>query len=111
MNLVKREKNLVKKQREMLFNREYLPSSEPIFTYGIPRVLNMYEEFPFWCTLLTSLGFKVELSSSSNFALYEMGLKYVMSENVCVPAKIVHSHILNLIQRGVDRIFLSNSGL
>lgn len=101
-------KNLIETQRKLLFNRNFEPDEELILTYGIPRVLNMYEEFPFWCTLLTNLGFKVELSSPSTFSLYEKGVNYVMSENVCLPAKLVHGHILDLIQKGVDRIFYPN---
>ncbi len=96
--------NLLEKQLKLIFERKSEPSGPPILTYGIPRALNMYENFPFWCTLLTSLGFKVVLSSPSNFKMYEKGISTVMSENICFPAKMVHGHIMDLIEKGVDRI-------
>ncbi len=96
--------NLIEKQLKLIFERRTEPSSPSILTYGIPRALNMYENFPFWCTLLTSLGFKVILSSPSNFRMYEKGISTVMSENICFPAKMVHGHIIDLIEKGVDRI-------
>ncbi len=97
--------NLIEEQRKILFNRNTTPKKEPILTYGIPRALNMYENFPFWCTFLTELGFKVVLSSPSNFSLFEKGIYSVMSENICFPAKLVHGHIIDLIEKKVDRIF------
>jgi len=100
-----RGESLIEKQIEVLFNRNMEPATTPILTYGIPRALNMYENFPFWCTLLTTLGFKVVLSSPSNFKMYEKGISSVMSENICFPAKMVHGHIIDLMGKGVDRIF------
>jgi activator of 2-hydroxyglutaryl-CoA dehydratase len=64
-------KNLINDQIKLLFERDMEPEGEPILTYGIPRCLNMYENFPFWCAFLTTCGFKVVLSSESNFKLYE----------------------------------------
>ncbi len=72
---------------------------------GIPRVLGMYENYPFWFTLLTSLGFRVELSRPSSKKLYERGLETIPSESVCYPAKLAHGHILDLIDRGIKTIF------
>ena len=72
---------------------------------GIPRVLNMYENYPFWFTLLTSLGFRVILSQHSNKSIYEKGLETIPSESTCYPAKLCHGHILSLIEKGVDTIF------
>lgn len=66
---------------------------------GIPRALGMYEEFPFWHTLFTSCGFRVELSNSSTYGNYESQLKSVMSDNICFPAKLIHSHIAELDHR------------
>ncbi|MGI6232543.1 MAG: acyl-CoA dehydratase activase-related protein [Prevotella sp.] len=66
---------------------------------GIPRVLNMYEEFPFWHTLFTAAGFDVMLSSESNFRAYEQAVSTVMSDNICFPAKLVHAHIKELDER------------
>ena len=65
-------------------------------TIGIPRVLGMYEEYPFWHSLFTSCGFNVLLSSPSTYGNYESQLRAVMSDNICFPAKLVHSHIAEL---------------
>lgn len=72
---------------------------------GIPRVLNMYEDYPFWHTFFTQLKFRVILSARSSKALYEKGIESIPSESVCYPAKLVHGHIENLIARHVDFIF------
>ena len=72
---------------------------------GIPRVLNMFENYPFWFTLLTELGFSVVLSSPSSKKLYEKGLETIPSESVCYPAKLCHGHIMDLIHKGIKTIF------
>jgi predicted CoA-substrate-specific enzyme activase len=72
---------------------------------GIPRALNIYENYPFWFTLLTELKFRVEISAPSSKALYEKGLETIPSESVCYPAKLCHGHIFNLIHRGINTIF------
>ncbi len=72
---------------------------------GIPRVLNMYENYPFWFTLFTKLGFRVELSPRSSKTIYEKGMESIPSESACYPAKLVHGHIQSLIERGVPLIF------
>lgn len=72
---------------------------------GIPRALNMYENYPFWHTFFTTLGFSVVLSDNSNHKLYEKGIDSIPSESVCYPAKLVHGHIMNLIEKGVKTIF------
>ena len=74
-------------------------------TVGIPRVLNMYENYPFWFTLFTKLGFRVLLSPQSSKKIYEMGLDTIPSESACYPAKIVHGHIAWLIAAKPDFIF------
>ena len=78
----------------------------PATTIGIPRVLNMFEEYPFWHKLFTGCGFAVVLSDPSEYCKYERGARFVMSDNICFPAKLVHSHIQNLEKKGVDRIFM-----
>jgi predicted CoA-substrate-specific enzyme activase len=98
-------KNLIADQVKLLFERNMEPEGDPIFTYGIPRCLNMYENFPFWCAFLTTCGFRVVLSSDSNFKLYEKGSSSVMSENICFPAKLAHGHVLDLVEKNIDRIF------
>ena len=72
---------------------------------GIPRALNMFEDYPFWQSLFENLGIKVVLSDISQYSTYEQSLNQVMSENICFPAKLTHSHIDNLIQKGVKHIF------
>ena len=70
---------------------------------SIPRVMNMYENYPFWFTLFTALGFRVELSSSHPDET--LGIDTVPSQTVCFPAKLVHRHIAELLARGADLIF------
>lgn len=72
---------------------------------GIPRVLNIYENYPFWYTFFTKLGFRVVLSPRSNKKIYEEGIETIPSESACYPAKIVHGHIMHLIHKEVPFIF------
>lgn len=74
-------------------------------TIGIPRVLNMYENYPLWFTFFTKLGFRVILSDRSSKKLYESGMDTIPSDSACYPAKIVHGHIVNLINKGIKTIF------
>ena len=98
--------NLVKYKYERIF--DYKPIEEQYATrgtIGIPRVLNMYEDYPFWFTFLTSLGFRVIISDKSTRKTYEKGMESMPSESVCYPAKISHGHIENLIEKGIKTIF------
>ena len=98
--------NLIKYKFERTFN--YTPLEEknaPRGTIGIPRVLNMYEDYPFWFTFLTNLGFRVILSEKSNRKTYEKGMESMPSESVCFPAKLSHGHIIGLINSGIKTIF------
>lgn len=72
---------------------------------GIPRVLNMYENYPLWFTLFTNLGFRVEISEKSSKELYEKGLTSIVSETACYPAKMTHGHVEDLIEKGIKNIF------
>lgn len=72
---------------------------------GIPRVLNMYENYPFWYTFFTELGFRVVLSPNSTKKIYNEGIDTIPSESLCYPAKIAHGHIVNLIKKGLKFIF------
>lgn len=65
----------------------------------------MYEDYPFWHTFFTALGFKVVLSERSSKKLYEKGIDSISSETVCYPGKMVHGHIQSLIDRGIKTIF------
>ncbi len=91
-------------KKELIFNRR-LKSENATMTIGIPRALNMYEDYPFWVTLLVNSDINVELSDPTTMKLYEKGAGTVMSDNICFPAKVVHGHIINLAEKGVDRIF------
>ncbi len=98
--------NAFERKNEILFNRPVNAENiERGKTIGIPRVLNMFDNYPFWHTLLSGCGFNVRLSPESTFPLYQKGVGGVMSDNICFPAKLVHGHILTLIEQKVDRIF------
>ena len=86
----------------------YVPlkaADAPMGDVGIPRVLNMYENYPLWFTFFTKLGFRVRLSPRSSRAVYERGLETIPSESVCYPGKISHGHVESLLQQGVKFIF------
>lgn len=95
---------------DLLFNRKTTPDDKLLMTIGIPRVLNMFENFPFWNTLLVECNIKVHLSSVSSNELYQKGAAHIMSENLCFPGKLVAGHIMDLIESrhpekgGIDRI-------
>ena len=98
--------NLVQYKFERIFNYKPLEEKDaPRGTIGIPRVLNMYEDYPFWFTFLTSLGFRVILSEKSTRATYEKGMESMPSESVCYPAKLSHGHIESLLEQGIKTIF------
>lgn len=92
-------------KRSLLFDRESNVDN-PRWVLGIPRALNMYEEYPFWHTLFTQCGIGVRLSAPSSHALYEKSAGKVMSDNICFPAKLTHGHISDLARQGVSRIFM-----
>lgn len=72
---------------------------------GVPRVLNMYEDYPFWFTVLDNLGYEVVLSGKSDAKMYYKGMATVPSDSLCYPAKITHGHIIDLVEKGVAKIF------
>ena len=93
-------------KRERVFS--YPPLAEedaPRGVIGIPRVLNQYENYPFWATFFRELGFRVILSPASSRALYERGMESIPSESECYPAKLAHGHVQWLIDEGVRTIF------
>ncbi|MGL4981853.1 MAG: acyl-CoA dehydratase activase-related protein, partial [Treponemataceae bacterium] len=98
--------NLYEWKYKRLFN--YKPLDEenaPRGIIGIPRVLNMYENYPLWFTFFTKLGFRVVISPRSNRHVYEMGLESIPSESVCYPGKITHGHVEALLKQKVKHIF------
>ena len=72
---------------------------------GIPRVLNMFENYPFWYTFFTELKYQVVLSPTSTRKIYELGIESIPSESECYPAKLAHGHVTWLIRNGVKFIF------
>lgn len=98
--------NLYEYKYKLLFNRECLPeATAKRGVIGLPRVLGMYENYPFWHKLFTELGFSVKLSPKSSRAIYDKGIETMPSESVCYPAKLAHGHIQALIDGGVKLIF------
>ena len=98
--------NLFDYKFHRLFDYEPLSEEKAVRgTVGIPRVLNMYENYPFWYTFFTKLGYRVVLSPQSSHKLYELGIESIPSESECYPAKLAHGHIMWLIKQGVKFIF------
>ncbi len=98
--------NLFDYKLKRLFGYEPLAADEAKRgTVGIPRVLNMYENYPFWFTFFTRLGYRVILSPASNRKIYELGIESIPSESECYPAKLAHGHVSWLIHQKVDFIF------
>ena len=87
---------------------DYEPLTDQVATrgtVGIPRVLNMYENYPFWATFFSALKFQVVLSPQSTRAVYELGIDSIPSESECYPAKLAHGHVSWLIKQNVNFIF------
>ncbi len=98
--------NLFAYKLKRLFSYEPLTADKATRgTVGIPRVLNMYENYPFWFTFFTKLGYQVVLSPSSTHKLYELGIESIPSESECYPAKLAHGHVKWLIEHKVDFVF------
>jgi len=98
--------NLYQEKLDRLFCYEPLPEKEaPRGRIGLPRVLNIYEDYPFWFTFFTELGFRVELSSPSSKNVFEKGIETIPSESVCYPAKMAHGHVVDLVEQGCTTIF------
>ncbi len=98
--------NMYEFKQNLLFHRESLPLDEANRgEIGIPRVLNMYELYPFWHTFFTKLKYRVVLSPPSSYRIYELGIESIPSESECYPAKIAHGHIEWLIAQGIRKIF------
>ena len=98
--------NLFDFKDKLLFHRPSLAQDEAVRgEIGIPRVLNMYELYPFWHTFFTKLGYRVVLSPPGSYRIYELGIESIPSESECYPAKIAHGHIEWLIAQGLKKIF------
>lgn len=98
--------NLFEYKKERLFHYEPLTADKAFRgQVGIPRILNLYENYPFWYTFFTQLGYQVILSPESTHSIYELGIESIPSESECYPAKLAHGHITWLIRQGVKYIF------
>ena len=98
--------NLYEYKSSRLFDYEPLaPENAPRGSVGIPRALNQYENYPFWFTFFTKLGWRVVLSDPSTKKTYEAGIESMPSESVCYPAKLSHGHIMNLLDKAPDFIW------
>lgn len=98
--------NLYEYKFKRVFDYEPLPEDQASRgTVGIPRVLNMYENYPFWFTFWTQLGYRVVLSPQTRKSIYEMGMDTISSDTACYPAKLVHGHIKWLMENGEKFIF------
>lgn len=98
--------NLLEYKRKRIFHYPPLPEKDaPRGTIGIPRVLNLYENYPFWATFFRELGFRVILSPFSTRKIYELGMDSIPSESECYPAKLAHGHVQWLVNKGLKTIF------
>jgi predicted CoA-substrate-specific enzyme activase len=98
--------NLFEYKNERIFGYEPLPIDQAVRgQVGIPRVLNMYENYPFWFTFFTKLKYQVVLSPASTHKIYELGIESIPSESECYPAKLAHGHVTWLIKQGIHYIF------
>lgn len=98
--------NLMQYKYERFFDYEGLPEEEAQRgVVGIPRTMNMFENYPFWHTFFTSLGYRTLLSPKSSKKLYESGMDTIPSESICYPAKMAHGHVQSLVGKGADFIF------
>ena len=98
--------NLFDYKLKRIFDYEPLTDDKAVRgTVGIPRVLNMYENFPFWAVFFKELGFKTVLSPQSSRKIYELGIESIPSESECYPAKLVHGHIQWLIKNDIKFIW------
>ncbi len=103
-NAVRKGVNMFEEKYRLLFNRQSSIVKSSI-TIGIPRGLGIYENYPFWQTLFGCCGMHVRLSGTSTTKLFDKGVKTIVADNICYPAKLMHGHIMDLIEKHVDRIF------
>ena len=98
--------NLFEYKNKLLFGYTPLEADEAERgEIGIPRVLNMYENYPFWFTFFTKLKYRVILTPASSHKMYELGIESIPSESECYPAKLAHGHVTWLIRQGIKEIF------
>ena len=114
---VEKGRNAYEEKRKCLFGElgarsEELGVNSQLSTHdsqlkiGLPRCLNIFEEYPFWHALFTACGIEVVLSSPSDYGRYERVARQIMSDNICFPAKLAHAHVQELVDKRVDRVFM-----
>jgi predicted nucleotide-binding protein (sugar kinase/HSP70/actin superfamily) len=99
--------DMVKRTNQLLV-KDYTPAKllpQTGKTIGIPRVLDFWSSLPFWKAFFTSLGYTVVVSKQSDYKLFERGLQSIASDTICFPAKLVHGHVLDLVDKKVNSIF------
>ncbi|WFD10936.1 2-hydroxyacyl-CoA dehydratase [Tepidibacter hydrothermalis] len=104
-NIINDIPNLYDYKYKRLFQYVPLKKEKARAVIGIPRVMNIYQNYPLWFTFLTELGFRVEISPRSNKKIYEKGMETIPSESACYPVKLSHGHIMSLVEKDVDMIF------
>ncbi len=97
--------NMFEYKRKRLFDYEQIDENEAKGVIGIPRVLNMFENYPYWVTFFNALGYRLMLSPYSSRDIFSLGMDSIPSESECYPAKLVHGHIEWLISKGAKTIF------
>ena len=98
--------DLFKERNERLLGdyKENIDVNKP--TIGIPRALMLfYQQFPFWRKFFETLGFNVVISDPSNSNLVKESIELMVSET-CLPMELMHGHVKNLLDKGVDNIFI-----
>ena len=106
LNGRKKAPNMVAYKRKRIFDYPALEEKDaPRGVIGIPRVLNIYENYPYWATFFKTLGFRVVLSPWSDRKIYERGMDSIPSESECYPAKLAHGHVQWLIDQDIKTIF------
>jgi len=94
-------------EREKLLLGDYSEDTNKNgITIGFPRELLLYyQEFPFWRTFFKELGFRVVLSKHTDRKLVSKSLEMLTSET-CFPIEVVHGHIVDLLEKQVDHVFI-----
>jgi len=95
--------NLVREREKLLFARySHQKRGKRI---GIPRALHTFELSPLWESFFTELGFEVVVSSRTNDEIIHKGVE-VVTTDTCFPIKVAHGHVINLLEKEVDYLFL-----
>ena len=108
--------NMFEEKYKLLFEKSQITKTKLIaplrqrndksqITIGLPRGLGIYENYPFWQTLFACCGMRVRLSGMSTTKLFDKGVRTIVADNICYPAKLMHGHVMDLIEKQVDRIF------